>query len=75
MTEGVHLSSLRCLLVCAGQLGALGNDDDGEELAAVVTQLPVLDLTDLPAARAALAEMYAQIKPSGANPGDRKTHV
>jgi acetyl esterase/lipase len=38
------------------------------ELAAVVTQLPVLDLTDLPAARAALAEMYAQIKPSGSNP-------
>ncbi len=39
------------------------------ELAAVVKQLPVLDLTDLPAARAALAEMYAQIKPSGPNPG------
>jgi acetyl esterase/lipase len=38
------------------------------ELAAVVTQLPVVDLTDIPAARAGLAELYAQIKPAGSNP-------
>jgi acetyl esterase/lipase len=38
------------------------------ELAAVVKQLPALDLTDLPAARAALAAMYAEIKSPGSNP-------
>lgn len=31
------------------------------ELAVVVRQIPILDLTDIPAARAALAELYAQI--------------
>ncbi len=38
------------------------------ELAEVVNQLPVLYLTDIPAARAALAQIYAQIKPEGPNP-------
>lgn len=38
------------------------------ELAVVVAQIPIVDLTDLPAARAALAEMYAQINVAGSNP-------
>jgi len=42
------------------------------ELRVVVEQVPVLDLTDLPAARVALAEMYAQINTGGPNP--RVTH-
>ncbi len=42
------------------------------ELRVVVEQVPALDLTDLPAARAALAEMYAQINSGGPNP--RVTH-
>lgn len=38
------------------------------ELRLVVEQVPVLDLTDLPAARASLAELYAQINTGGSNP-------
>lgn len=38
------------------------------ELAEVVRQIPVLDLTDIPAAREALAELYAQINVAGPNP-------
>ncbi|MBC7630355.1 alpha/beta hydrolase [Aeromicrobium sp.] len=38
------------------------------ELAEVVLQLPVLDLTDLPAAREALGEFYAQINRAGMSP-------
>ena len=38
------------------------------ELAVVVSQLPILDLTDLAAGRASLAAMYAEIKSPGANP-------
>jgi acetyl esterase/lipase len=38
------------------------------ELSVVVRDLPILDLTDLPAARAALAAMYAEIKSPGADP-------
>jgi len=42
------------------------------ELRVVVDQVPALDLNDLPAARAALAELYAQINTGGPNP--RVTH-
>ncbi len=38
------------------------------ELAEVVRQIPVLDLNDIPAAREALAELYAQINVAGPNP-------
>jgi hypothetical protein len=38
------------------------------ELRVVVEQVPVMDLTDLAAARAALAELYSQINTSGSNP-------
>jgi acetyl esterase/lipase len=38
------------------------------ELRVVVEQIPALDLTDIPAARASLAELYAQINTGGPNP-------
>lgn len=38
------------------------------ELAVVVEQVPVLDLNDIPAARAALAELYAMINTAEPNP-------
>ena len=38
------------------------------ELKVVVEQLPEMDLRDIPAARAALAEMYAQMYVEGSNP-------
>ena len=38
------------------------------ELRAVVEQIPALDLTDIPGARASLAELYAQINTGGPNP-------
>ncbi len=38
------------------------------ELAEVVRQIPVLDLTDIPAAREALGELYAQINVAVPNP-------
>lgn len=43
------------------------------ELAVVVRQIPVLDLTDIPAARLALAELYAQI--NVATPNSAVTHT
>ena len=38
------------------------------ELAAVVSQLPIMDLRDIPAARAAMAELYAQVNVAEPNP-------
>ena len=38
------------------------------ELAVVVSQMPTLDLTDIPAARAALAQLYAAVNIADPNP-------